>query len=184
MLAYGIPKPVSHETPATLLPHFKNDNTLDKVFLTMCRHSSWFNIQLLKVIVDGELGCEDVERMLAEYEEKDLLPYLQRSIFEIPSKSFAQGQEDDSVRQLYVRLPDGHIPTGHDVYHLRSTISKYLGISEGILQFIGFEDGSIKLIFRIPEALLELQTSIKSHITFDSVNNVYNFNDDELNKIL
>ena len=187
LLAYGIPRSVSGETPATLLPHLENDHvdTLKKVFLTMCgRYSSWFNIQLLKVIVEGELGCEDDKRMLAEYEKNELLPYLQRSIFEIPSKSFAEGQEDDSARHLYVCLPGGHILTGHDVCHLRSTISRYLEISEGILQFIGFEDGSIMLIFRIPEALLELQDSIKRHVTFDSVKQVYIFNDNDLKEML
>ena len=182
---FGIPRHTSGEplVPNTLLPHFESDSSLEDMFLTLSRYySSWFNIQLLKAIVNGELGCVDDQREVTKYEQ-ELLSYLQRSIFEIPSKSFAQGQEDDSARHLYVRLPDGN-PTGHDVYHLQSTISKHLGISEGILQFIGFEEGSIMLIFRIPEALLELQTSVKRHITFDPVKNVYNFNNDDLKQIL
>ena len=85
--AYGIPRPLSCDSPAV---HFENDDNITQVFLTLCPHyTSWFNTKLIKVIVEGELGCEDDQQMLAEYEEKVLFPYLQRSIFEIPSKSFA-----------------------------------------------------------------------------------------------
>ena len=155
------------------------------MFLTLCRHyTSWFNTKLIKVIVEAKLGCDDDQQKLTEYEEKVLFPYLERSIFEIPLKSFAPEQKNSCVKYLYVHLPDGYIPTGQEVYYLQCNISKYLGISEEILQFIGFENSSIILIFQLPEALLELQTSIKTHITFDSVKNVYNFNDDELNQIL
>ena len=167
------------------LPRDSPDDNISQVLIRLYpHHTSWFNTKLIKVIVQGKLGCEDDQQMLAEYEEKTLLPYLQRSIFEIPSKSFAHGQENSGVKYLYVRLRDHDIPTGQEVYYLQRNISKYLGISEEILQFIGFEDGSIILIFQLPEALLERQTSMKSHITFDSVKNVYNFNDDELNQIL
>ena len=81
--AYDIPRPLSRDPPAK---HFKNDDNITQVFVTLCLdYKSWFNTNRIKVIVEGKLGCEDDRQMLAEYEEKTLLPYLQRSIFEIPS---------------------------------------------------------------------------------------------------
>ena len=184
LLAYGVPEAVSDKSPATLFPHIENDATPEDVFLTLCtRYSSWFNIQLLKVIVDGELGCEDDRQMLAEY-EKELYPYLERSIFEIPSKSFATQHESAGLVYLYFGLPEDHIPTGEDVFLFQCTISLYLEITEGLLQFIGFKDGNNVLIFGIPEAILQIQNSIEKHITFDPVMKAYKFNDDDLERIV
>ena len=184
LLAYGVPEAASDKSPATLFPHFENDAALEDVFLTLCtRYSSWFNIQLLKVIVGGELGCEEDQQMLAEY-EKDLYPYLERSIFEIPSKSFATQHESAGLVYLYFGLSEDHIPTGEDVFLFQCTISLYLEITEGLLQFIGFKDGNNVLIFGIPEAILQIQNSIEKHITFDPVMKAYKFNDDDLERIV
>ena len=172
LLSYGI----SAATTNTLLQHFEKDVSLEHVFLTLCRYySSWFNIQLLKVIVEGDFGCPDDRRMVIKYEEKVLLRYLDRSIFEIPSKSFAPEQKRGGVEYLCVRLPDDTILKGHDVYCFQHTISNHLGISGGIIQLC--DVSNMTLTYKMPQELLVLETSIMEHVTHDPVNRIYNFND-------
>ena len=106
LYSYGsIPGP-SH---ATLLSHFESAAKLVDVFLILSKHyTSWFNIRLLKAIVKQFGSKEDHEQI--EMYEKVLVDYLQRSIFEIPSKSFAPSHENAGLIPLFVLLPDDVLP--------------------------------------------------------------------------
>ena len=131
---------------STLASKLKNAVTLADVLLRVrtnySYYSSWFNIQLFKDIVKT-FGGNDVQREMEAYEENYLIPYLQRSIFEIPSNYyFSSCDETGDVIRLGLHLPDDDIPTGQHVAVIRHNLSRCLGIEEGILQFIGYDTGS------------------------------------------
>ena len=177
LYTYGSsPKP-THDTPFS---RFESAANLVDVFLVLCRdYASWFNIQLLKAIVK-QFGSENDQKEMKIYED-ELVCYLQRSIFEIPSKSFAPGHENAGLIPLFVLVPDDVCLTGNDIKNITHNLSQLLGISDGILQFIGFDDCSILLIFGVPEELLHikaLQSLIEKYFTFDATKKGYTFNDD------
>ena len=179
LYSYGIP--VNTPTPhAALLPHFESATDLDDAFLIVSRdYSSWLNIQLLKVIVKSFGSNRDQEKIKAY--EGELVVYLQRSIYEIPSKSIAPGHENAGLISLFVLLPNKGVPSGEDVVNITRNLSRLLCISDGILQFISFEDCSILLIFGVPEQLLRinaLQSLVQKYFTFDVTKKGYTFNDD------
>ena len=171
LLCYGV---------STLLAYFESATTLEDVFVALSKsYSSWFNIQLLKVIVI-KFGSGDDQKLITEY-EAELVPFLQHSIFKIPSRSFAPGHEGAGLTSLYLFLPDNRIPTGQDVAEIQHNVSKQLGIPDGILQFIGYEEGSVILIFAVPEVMLCMDIPncyLKQHITVGSSKHTYTLNVD------
>ena len=167
LASYGVPQ-------ATLL----NASTLAEVLLIIqMSYSSWFNIQLLERIVD-KFGSDDDKGNMRAYAESDLVPYLQRSIFEIPFKSFGAANETTDHISLGLYLPDEVIPTGKDVAIINNKLSQLLGIPDEILQFHGYDQGSTILIFGIPAALLNtavLQSVIEKYFTLDVTKRSYTF---------
>ena len=53
-----------------------------------------------------KFGSDDDQRKFKVYEECELVPYLYRSIFEIPSKSFGPGDITTGLVSLHLFLPD------------------------------------------------------------------------------
>ena len=178
LATYGVP---AGESNAVILPRFESATTLAGVLLLMhMYYSSWFNIQLFKDVVE-RFGNDDDQSKFKEYKECDLVPYLRRSIFEIPSKSFGPGDITTGLISLHLFLPDDVIPTGQDVKIIRRRLCKLLGIVDGILQFIGYEEGSTILIFGVPEALLhnaKFEKSVEKYFAHDITEKMYTFSGD------
>ena len=176
LATYGVPE--GDSTP-TLLSKIESASTLADVLLIMHMHySSWFNIQLFKDVVN-RFGSDDDQRKMKEYEKDELVPYLQRSIFEIPSKSFHNMTTD--LISLVLYLPNDVIPTGRHVEIIRANLSQLLGIPDGILQFLGYDKGSTILTFAVPKALLsiaEMKNMIENYFTFNTMKNIYEFGGD------
>ena len=95
-------------------------------------YSSWFDIHLLKAIVN-QFGSEKDQAEMQIYTAQ-LILYLQQSLFELPSKQFSPG-----LVQLFVILPEDQIPSGKGVKNITRNLSQLLGITDGILQLIGFQ---------------------------------------------
>ena len=173
---YGVPQ---RGMNTTILSRFESASTLAGVLLLMhMYYSSWFNIQLFKDVVE-RFGNNNDQRKFKVYEECELVPYLHRSIFEIPSKSFGPGNMTTGLISLHLYLPDDAIPTGQDVAVIRHNLCQLLDIADGILQFIGYDEGSTILIFGVPEALLhiaEFETSIRKHFAQSVTKTIYTFN--------
>ena len=172
LASYGVPQ-------ATLL----NATTLaDVLLIIQTSYSSWFNIELFDRIVE-QFGSDGDKRKMRVYEESDLVPYLERSIFEMPSKSFGAGNETADCIPLGLRLPDEVIPTGKDVAIIKHNLSQLLGITSEILQFIRYDEGSTILIFGAPESLLHtavFQRIIEKYFTPDITKRMYTFSGDLL----
>jgi len=172
----NIPRP----TKEALFSQFESATDLDDVFLIICRdYISWINIELLKAIVK-KFGSKEDEMEMKEYED-ELVSYLQRSIFEIPSKTFAPGHENAGLKSLFILLPDHVLPTGNDIIKIARNLSQLLDIPDGIPQFIGFQNCSMLLIFGVPKQLLQInafQALIEKYFTFDMTKKSHIFSND------
>ena len=178
LFSFGVSDNIPTPVHGTLLPNFESATNLDSLFLILCRYySSWLNIQLLEVIVKG-FGTEEDKKDMKAYED-ELADYLKRSIYEIPSKSYAPGHKNADLIFLYLLLPNNVLPTGKDVEDITHNMSQLLGISDGILQFIGFKNCSILLKFGVPKPLLHINT-LRNVIEmyFNAEKKGYTFNGD------
>ena len=103
---------------------------------------------------------------MKSYQQNDLVPYLQWSIFEIPSNSFGPGSGTADQISLRLRLPNEVIPTGNHVAVICHNLSQILDIPDGILSFIHYDVGSTILIFGVPEVHIpSLQSIIREYFT-------------------
>ena len=167
---------------ATFPKEFESATTLAGVLLIMhMSYSSWFNIRLFERVVERFGSDGDQEKMKA-YKDFELVPYLQRSIFEIPSKSFGSGDVMAGLISLHLFLPDDAIltgVTGLDVEMIGLNLSQHVGITNGILHFIGYNEGSTILIFGVPEAILhEFRSNLEQYFSIDVMKKICIFKGD------
>ena len=168
------------------LSKLEDASTLAAVMLILHGYYiSWFNTTLFKRCV-VRFGSDDDQEEMTAYETQHLAPYLKRSIFEIPSKSFVSSPENTDLMSLYLLIPDDIALTGQDVEKMRYNLCKMLDIKDRIIQFNGYEPGSTTLIFGMPQALIcipSLQT-LERHFTIDLDKKACTFKNDFLDQIL
>ena len=131
-------------------PDFGKDDSIADVLGELSKHCTWFNYESFKVVVEI-LGSEDEKTYLRTYEKDNLIPYLKRSIFEIPCGSQSQSQRTNLLfkvsKDLYI--------TGNEVKAVQRNLAKLLGLKDGtILHFEDYNIGSIELIFSLPTVVL------------------------------
>ena len=142
--SYGISDVNQHQ------PDFGKDDNIADVFDELSSHCMWFNYELFKIVVEI-LGNEDEKKYLKTYEEDNLIPYLKRSIFEIPCGSQSQSQ----CTNLLFKVPLDLYITGNEVKAVQRNLAKLLGLENGaILHFEDYNIGSIELVFSLPIAVL------------------------------
>ena len=186
LFSFGIPinKRLPDESSIVPLPRIDSDATLEDVFLIVlcCYYSSWFNIQLLKVVVE-KFGCDDDNIMLTTYEENVLVPYLDRSIFEIPSHSFAPGHKFANLGSIQLLMEHNIIIQIRHVLYFSRILSESLKMKEGRVQFIDFKDDiSMLLTFGVPQGLFEFKDWMAKF--YDPEKKVYTITDGYLDEEL
>ena len=152
-------------------------DSMNKVFLFISKHTSWFNFEILEEVVK-KFGDEVEKKLLSKYISETLTPYLKRSIFEIPPDSFPS-QSDHSVCSLVcLKLPDDLLPSGYDIKLIQVKLAKRIGINPSNLQLRFYESGCIELNFEIQNVWLnDDSTSYK-------INEIVEYNDDKYNVTL
>ena len=127
------------------------------IFLQTERYISWFNYPLLGSIIKEFKVCEtDYE----EYIEKQLTPFLQRSLFEIPSDSFNDTDNHDPEGSgqfiLKIDVPNPDIPLKAEILiHLRRHVSTTFGIAIDAFEFCSYNKGCIQFVLAAPLTLLQ-----------------------------
>ena len=153
VFSYGISDGNQHP------PDFGKDDSIADVLDELSKHCTWFNYESFKVVVDI-LGNEDEKTYLKTYEEDNLIPYLKRSIFEIPCDVHSQSQRTNLLFQVCEDL----CITGNEVKAVQRNLAKLLGLKDGsILHFEDYNIGSIELIFSLPTVVLN-ESSPKSQL--------------------
>ena len=140
LISLGTPVAIQHsERSASCFNYLRNATNLTEMFVKLLlNHLSWFNISLLKRLV-LDYGSQNDQQMTKQYEENNLLSYLERAICFIPSDSYVSCCDTTNVIFLRIKLPSETISKGQDSYELKQNISKHLCIDDGILQMIKYE---------------------------------------------
>ena len=130
---------------------FRRDDSISDVFSELSKYCTWFNYDSLQVIVEA-LGDESERMCLKEYEDKHLIPYLKRSIFEIPcAPPHTQSQRTELLLKV-----SADVITGGEVKAIQRNLAKLLGFqSSAILHFHDYNEGCIELVFSLPTVVLK-----------------------------
>ena len=127
------------------------ENSIGGVFSELSKHCTWFNYELFQVIVKYR-GNEAEKQYLKTYEDDHLVPYLRRSIYEIPC---AQSQNQSRTNLLF-KMPTNICLTGNEVKVVQRKLARLLGFeSSMLLHFENYNDGCIELVFSLPTVILE-----------------------------
>lgn len=151
-----------------------DDASVSQLFTIISKHSSWFNFRLLQIVV-RKLGNEEEKGQLKQYSDKVLMPFLDRSVFEIPSKSLASCSADFHCVHFHLKLPDDIDIKGNEAMLVTNQFSAWLGVEN--LELSKWSEGCVKLIFAIPKAVFDSfpsDTLPYQYIEWDDVSNAYN----------
>ena len=147
---------MSEEKRLKLQSDLSEAPNINKVMILLTEsYISWFNHSLLGSIVKEFKVCETEYQ---DYVDKELTPFLRRSLFEIPSNSFNDISGDPQGSGQFILKID--IPNPKDsleaniLLPLRDHVSSTLGIAIDAFDFRSYTKGSIQFIFAAPLGLL------------------------------
>ena len=168
--SYGILEGSQHQAAVY---DFSKVDSVAGVFAVLSRHCSWFNYESSKVIVEI-LGNENERMYLKTYEENHLMPYLKRSIFEIPCSSHNVSERTN----LHFKVSKDLYITGREVKAIQQNLANLLGLdNSAILHFEDYTEGSIELIFSLPTVVLnEISHKSQFIVVFKNSKNCYEAN--------
>ena len=169
---YGIAEGHQHEPKVF---DFRRDDSISDVFFELSQHCTWFNYDFFHVIVNI-LGDESERKCLNKYEDEHLIPYLKRSIFEIPCTPLhAQSQRT----KLLLKVSADLVITGGEVKAVQRNLAKLLGFkSSTLLRFENYNKGCIELVFSLPTVIFEKSSpgsKLFTNIEWDKLRQSYRF---------
>ena len=147
-------------------------NEVDALFLFISEHTSWLNYHLLEVVVQ-KLGSEESQRMLCNYEEEHLVPYLDQSVFEISCDSAGSNSGYRPVK-FFFKIVDDILVTGKEAIVIRDKLSNLLKVP--LLELDSFRVGCMELIFTVPCYLFDSypkDSPLHTFIKWDESRNEY-----------
>ena len=152
--------------------HFQFEST-DSITSMIDKTSSWFNIKVLKKLVERYGTDKDIESLL-HYEQEDLHTYLQQSLFNIPAESFQSSNDTSDVTIYYLKIPDEVVElldlSGEDVLQIERNLADYLGIPREVFNWCKYRLGCIELVFSIPTTLYK---SLPRNVVVDTSKNEF-----------
>ena len=139
---------------------FHENDSIAIVLSKLIKYCSWFNYESLKVIVEA-VGNETEKQYLEVYEDKNLIPYLNRSIYEIPCAS----SHDQSRTNLLFKVSKDLSITGNKVKAIQLNLAQLLGCTHSILHFHNYNEGCIELVFSLPTTVFRESSHIPQMFT-------------------
>ena len=128
----------------------KSVKSIYDVFDVIRPFYSFFGYNLIEEII-ATFGTDDDKRRLAEYEPR-FTEFCKRRVYECPIEAFGRKSKDDFL--LVVKLKDElEKYTLQAVSAFRSTLCEVFGLPDGVLQFIGAEEGCVELHFAAASSL-------------------------------
>ena len=125
----------------------KDDDMLT-VFLTLSKHSSWFNVELFSLVF-RVIGNQEENDLFQQYQQKILIPYLQRCIFEIPSHSFGSSSSQLQPTSLFLKVVDDILLSGIEVKTTQRSLAKLLQIDHSAFGLEFYKKGCFELFFSV-----------------------------------
>ena len=134
------------------LPELASAASVAEIFVILSEHLSFFNYELLDVIVE-DLGSEEEQQLLSEYKNDVLKPYLQKSIFEVPSDSIGTSASKSSTYCPCLKLLERIDLSVNEVLIIKRNLATLLELPS--IELACFDDGSIYLVFSIPKEVYD-----------------------------
>ena len=158
--------------------NFSKEVTISSVFSELTKHCTWFNYELLQVLVEI-LGNVSEKDYLLKYEDEHLVPYLNHSIFEIPC---TPSEDQARSTNLLLKVSADVYITGSEVKAIQRNLAKLLGFETStLLRFENYNEGCIELVFSLPTVVLENsipKSKLFTYIEWDKSSQSYKVNVD------
>ena len=152
IMTLGAFGPVFKEPQVPVFCHrfkeLKAANTIYEIFLILNDYFSFFNYQLIKLIIK-QLGTEEDKAKLQKYKQ-DFNQYAKRRIFECPPEFGPVN--DTSHTDVFVKIDSQYkYCTVAQIKSFRHKLSKILHVSShGILHLCRIDEGCWQLMFQVP----------------------------------
>ena len=152
-------------------------NEVDLIFCFgfIARKTTCINYGLLEDVVTCEKFENDQsKKVLQEYKTKTLIPYLNNSLFAIPSCAFAANHQSASCIQASLKLCDDIVPTGNEAKMIEHRLAALLKVPS--VTIAGFGIGSIELLFYIPKEVYDSaspDTPLRQYVEWDKESQSY-----------
>ena len=116
------------------------------------------------------------KKALQEYKTKTLIPYLNNSLFAIPSSAFAANHQPASSTCIKAKLKlyDDIVPSGNEAIMLECKLAALL--NEPSVTLAGFNNGCIELLFYIPKEVYNSaspDTPLHQYVEWDKESQSY-----------
>ena len=158
-------EPKDLATYISISHHYKFTST-DDINDIITKTSSWFNIKVLRSVVQ-RFGSDKDKEALLQYEQ-DLHAYLQQSLFHIPAESFQSNNNMSDTTLCYLKFPDEIIEqlniSGEDVLQIERHLADYLQIDYRVFHFCMYRLGCMELVFSIPTRLYQSSVILQQRI--------------------
>ncbi|XP_064381914.1 uncharacterized protein LOC135330889 isoform X3 [Halichondria panicea] len=132
--------------------------TVTEIFKSIRPHKSFFNCDIVEE-VSKEFGTPADNKLVAKY-VATLNEYCKRSVFEVPPVFFQYPSERNDCKLFAFKYTPGNPVTLGDVQIIRRKIASILGINARLLQLCSIEEGCVKMVFLVPEFVVEVIDSI------------------------
>lgn len=154
-LAIGRSTLVGGDTQKPLLQEEReliHATTIDEAFIILGRSMSFFNYEILDQIISSCGTDEDKERLKAY--EKALECFCERKTFEVSPNVFQNSQTGRKGRKAFLVMITKNIEFSlNDVKAQKDKLATILGLRSSTLQIHRIDEGSIVILFSIPESI-------------------------------
>lgn len=126
-----------------------NANSLARIFLILTKYTSFFNYEIIQLLIE-DLGTDEDKTRMKEYEAA-FFEFCQRSVFEIPPHIYGQTLTHGKEHNVIVfKYTPSVATTLQAVRAIRSEIAKVLGLQPFSMQLCCVKKGCLELHFLIP----------------------------------
>ena len=143
---------------------------------------NWLNYHLLDVLVQG-FGSMECKVKMADYIQKVLWPYLQRSLYEIPPESVGHQSIPDNVHnfELPVKESKSYI-TGQQLKQVQLLVAKKLQVSVECVH-IEFTTGCIIVHFLVDKQVVDIKNIRLADFVKETEPNTYDIDVEWIKKM-
>ena len=151
----------------------KEINNIFGVFNVMLQEGcSWLNYHLLDVLVQG-FGSMEYKVKMADYIQKVLWPYLQRSLYEIPPESVGRQSIPDNVYDFVLPVKERTYITGQQLKQIQLLVATKLQVSVECVH-IEFTRGCIIVHFLVDKQVIDIKNIRLAGFVKETEPNTYN----------
>ena len=161
-------------------PELASATSVSAVFFIISQNSSFFNYSLLDGIIT-DLGHEEEQKLLSEYKNDVLKPYLQRSIFEVPSDSIGTYTVASRSSSYFpcLKFVERIDLSAEEVIVIKHDLAVLLELPS--LELAHYDAGSIHLIFTISKVVYDdcpATSLLRQYVVWDKDSSSYVVTDD------